>query len=60
MLHFLQNCIRPDAVMMLAIAILFLFYLAYAGYKDGSIFIRLLYLFVGVIAAIAWIFLVAS
>jgi len=46
--------------MMLAIAILFLFYLAYAGYKDGSIFIRLLYLFVGVIAAIAWIFLVAS
>ncbi len=60
MLHFLQNCIRPDAVTMLAIAVFFLFYLAYTGYKGGGSLIWILYLFVGVIAAIAWLFLVAA
>jgi hypothetical protein len=45
---------------MLAIAVFFLFYLAYSGYKGGGSLIWILYLFVGVIAAIAWLFLVAG
>jgi len=60
MLHFLQNCIHPDAVMMLAIAVLFLLGYAYPGYKGGGSLTWLLFLFVGVIATIAWLFLVAS
>lgn len=60
MLHFLQNCIQPTAVGMLAVAILFLFGYAYPGYKGGGSLIWLLYLFVGVIATIAWLFLVAA
>lgn len=60
MMHFLQNCIQPHAVMVLAFAVLFLFGYAVPGYQNKGGFIWILFLFVGVIAAISWIILVFS
>lgn len=59
MLEFLKHCVDPHAVMALALAVLFLFGYAIPGYqaRNGS-FVWLLFLFVGVLAAISWILLV--
>ena len=58
MLAFLHNCIQPDAVTMVVLAIICLFGYGYPGYRAGGSMVWLLFLFGGVVAAIAWILLV--
>ncbi len=58
MLAFLHNCIQPDAVTMFVLALICLFAEAYPSYRAGGSMVWLLFLFAGVLAAIAWIMLV--
>jgi len=61
-MHFLLSLLQPHAVMCLFIAVACLFGYAYPGYmaRTNGSFIWLLWLIVGVLAAIAWIILVIS
>lgn len=58
MLTFLHNCLKPEAVTMFVLMLICLFGYAYPGYRSGGSLIYLLWLFGGVLAAIAWILLV--
>jgi NADH:ubiquinone oxidoreductase subunit 6 (subunit J) len=61
-MSFLINCLKPDAVMMLFVAIISLVGYGFPGYKgraEGGFFF-LLWLFVGILALVSWIMLVAS
>ena len=60
MLQFLHNCIQPDAVTMFVLFLICIFGNAYPGYRSGGNLIYLLWIFGGVLAAIAWILLVFS
>lgn len=59
MMQFLQRLIQPDAVLMLFIALACLLGYAVPGYQARATggFLWLLWLLVGVIALISWIFL---
>ena len=58
MLAFLHNCIQPNAVTMFVLAIICLFGYGYSGFKAGGSLVYVLFLFGGVVAAIAWALLV--
>lgn len=62
MMHFLQSCLKPDAVLMLFIAAVCLVGYGVPGWQERQSrgYFWLLFLFIGVLAAIAWLFLVAS
>ena len=57
-MHFLQNCLNPTAILMLFVAAVCLLGYGIPGYKDG--FYWLIWLFIGILAIIAWVILVAS
>lgn len=59
-MNFLQHCVQPDAVMMLFIAIVCLAGYGYPGLKANSSVLWLLWLFVGILALVAWVLLVLS
>jgi hypothetical protein len=58
-MHFLLNLIRPDAVLMLFVAVTCLLGYTFPGYRDRANggFYWLLWLIVGVLGLIAWIVL---
>jgi len=58
MMHFLQNCIQPNAVLMLFVAVSCLF--GYALPNRQERFFWLLWIFIGILALIAWAFLVGG
>jgi|SwirhirootsSR2_FD_contig_21_26853039_length_241_multi_2_in_0_out_0_1 hypothetical protein len=60
MMHFLQNCLNPTAILMLFVAASCLAGYAFPGYKSQSSFLWLLWLAVGILALVSWIMLVAS
>ena len=59
-MHFLQNCLNPVAVLMLFVAAECLVGYTLPGYQAHSGYRWILWLFIGVLAAIAWVVLVAS
>lgn len=61
-MQFLLRCLQPNAVLMLFVAASCLLGYAYPGYRDraNAGLLWLLWLFIGVLAAIAWLILVAS
>lgn len=61
-MHFLLNCLKPDAVLMLFVALASLLGYGYPGYRardDGGI-VWFLWLFVGILAIVAWVMLVIA
>lgn len=58
-MHFLTNCLNPLAVLMLFVAATCLLGYTIPGYQARN-WVWLLWLFIGVLAFIAWLFLVAS
>lgn len=62
MLHFLNACIQPNAVLMLFVAVVCLIGFGLPGFHARSTggFFWLLYLFVGILAIISWVLLVFS
>ena len=60
MIHFLLNCLKPEAILMLFIAAECLVGYTLPGYQAHSGYRWVLWLFVGVLSAISWVFLVGS
>jgi len=60
MMQFLMNCIDPSAVTMLFIAVVCLIGYGFPGYQARNGYLWLLWLFIGILAAIAWVFIVGS
>lgn len=61
-MHFLLNCLKPDAVMMLFVALFALVGGAYPGYRNrntpnGDGIVWLLWLLLGILAVVAWVIL---
>ena len=56
----MQNCLNPTAILMLFVAASCLLGWGYPGYKNHDGFFWLIWLFVGILAVIAWVTLVAS
>ena len=59
MMHFLMNCVHPDAVMMLVLALICLIGFGYPGYR-GSVGLWILWLFAGILALVAGVILVGN
>lgn len=59
-MKFLQHCIQPDAVLMLFVATVCLAGYGYPVLKANSGILWLLWLFVGILALVAWVLLVLS
>lgn len=61
-MHFLQNCLQPDAVLMLFVFVISLFGYGYPGYRERSTvgFFFLIWLIIGILALVSWVILVAS
>lgn len=61
-MHFLQNCLRPDAVLMLFVAIISLLGYGFPGYKgrENTGFYWLIWLILGILAIVSWVTIVAS
>jgi hypothetical protein len=59
-MHFLLNCLKPDAVLMLFVALVALLSYGYPGYRarEDQGVAWLLWLFLGILAAVAWVMLV--
>lgn len=60
MMHFLQNCLNPLAVLMLFVAAACLVGYGFPGYQARNGYLWLLWLFIGILAFIAWVFIVGS
>lgn len=61
-MHFLQNCLQPNAVLMLFVAVISLLGYGYPGYQGrntGGLF-WLIWLVVGILSLVSWVILVAS
>jgi NADH:ubiquinone oxidoreductase subunit 6 (subunit J) len=61
-MSFLTNCLKPDAVMMLFVAVISLVGYGFPGYRgrvNGG-FIWLIWLIVGILALVSWIILVIT
>jgi NADH:ubiquinone oxidoreductase subunit 6 (subunit J) len=61
-MHFLQNCLEPNAVMMLFVAVMSLLGYGWNGYKGRSEsgFFWLVWLILGILALVSWVIIVAS
>jgi hypothetical protein len=61
-MSFIMNCLKPDAVTMLFIAVISLVGYGFPGYRGrsegGSYW--LIWLIVGILALVSWVMLVAS
>jgi hypothetical protein len=57
-MHFLQNCLNPLAVLMLFIAASCLF--GYAIPRSQESWLWVLWVFIALLALVAWVMLVAS
>lgn len=57
-MHFLMNCLQPNAVMMLFVAASCLFGYSLPKSQEGWLWI--LWLFIGILALVAWVLLVLS
>lgn len=60
MMKFLQNCLDPHAILMLFVAVTCLLGYGFQGYQARNGYYWLIWLFIGVLAFIAWVSLVAS
>ena len=61
-MSFLMNCLKPDAVMMLFVAVISLVGYGVPGYRgrgDGGFF-WLIRLIVGILALVSWVMLVVT
>lgn len=58
-MSFIMNCLKPDAVMMLFIAVICLAGYGYPGYKANNGLLWLIWLIVGILALVAWVLQVA-
>jgi len=61
-MSFLMNCLKPDAVMMLFVAVISLVGYGFPGYRgraNGGFF-WLIWLIVGILALVSWVILVAT
>jgi len=56
MMHFLQSCVQPNAVLMLFVASSCLF--GYALPKNQESWLWIVWLFIGMVAIVAWVMLV--
>jgi NADH:ubiquinone oxidoreductase subunit 6 (subunit J) len=61
-MHFLMNCLQPDAVMMLFVAVISLVGYGFPGYRgrDTLGLTWLLWLIIGILAIVSWFLLVVS
>ena len=61
-MHFLVNCLKPDAVLMLFVALMSLIGYGYPGYqaRENQGLVWLLWLCLGILAVVAWITLVIA
>ena len=59
-MHFLSNCLKPEAILMLFVAASCLVGYGYPGYQARNGFLWLLWLFIGILAIVAWVVLVGS
>jgi NADH:ubiquinone oxidoreductase subunit 6 (subunit J) len=61
-MSFLLNCLKPDAVMMLFVAVISLVGYGYPGYQGRASggWPWLLWLIIGVLAIVSWVLLVVS
>ena len=61
-MSFLIKCLKPDAVMMLFVAVISLVGYGFPGYQGRTTggFIWLIWLLVGILALVSWVMLVAT
>ena len=59
-MHFLQNCLQPHAVLMLFVAASCLLGFGFPGYRERTNYYWILWLIIGILAIVSWIFLVMS
>jgi len=61
-MSFLLNCLKPDAVLMLFIAVISLLGYGFPGYRgrETAGFAWLIWLIVGILALVSWVILVAT
>ncbi len=57
MAHFLLNCLNPNAILMLFVALVCFFGYGVPGYpaRDDWGIIRIFWLFLGILAIVAWV-----